>query len=95
MPTHAPAARSPATRAGARVPSQTFSTSGTFTVPNDVGNLQCQVWGEVGNAAAGSDLGLTGGGGGGEYAAENSLFVTPGSTLTITIGPAGPATPPS
>jgi hypothetical protein len=74
------------------VPSQTFSTSGTFTVPNDVGNLQCQVWGEVGNAAAGSDLGLTGGG---EYAAENSLFVTPGSTLTITIGPAGPATPPS
>jgi hypothetical protein len=77
------------------VPSQTFSTSGTFTVPNDVGNLQCQVWGEVGNAAAGSDLGLTGGGGGGEYAAENSLFVTPGSTLTITIGPAAPATPPS
>jgi len=77
------------------VPSQTFSTSGTFTVPNDVGNLQRQAWGEVGNAAAGSDLGLTGGGGGGEYAAENSLFVTPGSTLTITIGPAGPATPPS
>lgn len=59
------------------MPSQTFSTSGTFTVPNDVGNLQCQAWGEIGNAAAGSDLGLTGGGGGGEYAAENSLFVTP------------------
>lgn len=68
------------------MPSQTFTASGTFNVPAGVTQVQCQAWGPGGTGAAGN--GFTsggGGGGGGEFAAENSLSVTSGGTLTITI----------
>lgn len=75
------------------MPSQTFTSSGTWNAPANLsGAPQVQAWGPGGNGAA---HGITagGGGGGGEESAENTLGgVTPGSTtLTITIT-AGAAT---
>ena len=73
--------------------SQTFTASGTFTVPGGITSLEVQAWGEGGTGAGGFNGSATGGGGGGgEYAAEATLSVTGGSTLTITIGTGGTAT---
>ena len=75
------------------MPSQTFTSSGTWTAPSNLapGTVQVYAWGEsgnTGNAVSGSGGHGGGGGGGGAFAGEPALGgITAGSTvLTITIG---------
>jgi hypothetical protein len=72
---------------------QVFSSSGTFTVPNDVYTLIVSMVAAGGggtNVAGGtSNIKIYGGGGGGGYYQEYPLAVTPGDVLTITIGAGG------
>ena len=67
-----------------------FTTSGTWKAPAGVTSIQCECWagGGGGGGTNASDNG-GGGGGGGEYARENTLAVTPGTTYTFTVGAAG------
>lgn len=73
---------------------QIFTTSGTFTVPTGVTQVSAVVVGG-GGGGAGSDgdrnEGNTGGGGGG--LAYGTFTVTPGESLTVTVGAAGAAAP--
>lgn len=77
------------------MPSQSFSSNGTWTAPSNIsGAPQVQASGEGGDGAAGSDGSYSGaGGGGGEFAAENTLGgVSSGTVLTVTIGAGGTGT---
>lgn len=69
---------------------QTFNSTGTFTVPAGVTSVNVQVWG--GGGAGGGNTTTNdggGGGGGGAYSATNGIAVTPGASLTVTVGAAG------
>lgn len=70
--------------------SQLFTTSGTFNVPADVS----LIWVSGVGGGAGGSGGAGGGGGGGAGGASENMFnmprwVTPGDTLTITVGAGG------
>ncbi len=69
---------------------QTFSTSGTFTVPAGVTSIQVEAWGGggAGGGATGNPSG-GGGGAGGGYVKNTSLTVIPGTTYTVTVGTGG------
>jgi hypothetical protein len=56
------------------MPTQTFTTDGTFTVPSGVTSIRVEVWGKGGNGdhPGGGDTG-NGGGGGGYIAADVSV----------------------
>lgn len=79
--------------------SQTFTSSGSFTVPAGVTTLYVSGCGGGGGGGSGatnnggqSSLvggGGGGGGGGGKFTLKQVLTVTPGQTLPITIGAAG------
>jgi len=73
---------------------QVFTSSGTFTVPTGVTQVSAVVVGG-GGGGAGSDgdrnEGNTGGGGGG--LAYGTFTVSPGESLTVTVGAAGAAGP--
>lgn len=63
-----------------------FSSSGSFVVPAGVTTMRRRAWAGGGGGGSGGGAG----GGGGEYAEEpSSSAVTPGGTLTITVGNAG------
>ncbi len=64
----------------------TFTTSGTWTVPTNVFSATFEAWGG-GGAGAGSASNGTGGGGGagGQYAVKNSLTVNPTDNYTVTV----------
>ena len=66
-------------------PNCTVYTSGTntFTVPNGITKIMVEVWGGGGGAAIGTE-----GGGGGGYS-KGILSVTPGATITATVGAGG------
>ncbi|MDI5951247.1 choice-of-anchor D domain-containing protein [Flavobacterium yafengii] len=69
---------------------QTFSTSGTFTVPAGITSIQVEAWG--GGGAGGGATGnpsAGGGGAGGGYVKNTSLTVIPGTTYTVTVGNGG------
>lgn len=68
---------------------QQFTTTGTssFIVPNDVYSISAVVIGGGGGAVYSS--GGASGGGGGDLRYINNLDVTPGETLTITVGTGG------
>lgn len=69
---------------------QTYSTSGTFTVPAGVTTIQVEAWG--GGGAGGGATGNTsagGGGAGGGYVKNTSLSVTPGTNYTVNVGTGG------
>jgi hypothetical protein len=68
---------------------QTFTASGSFVVPAGITSLKVQCWSGGGGGQSGSGAG----GSGGEYAAENALAVTPGETLTVTVGTGGSGGP--
>lgn len=74
---------------------QIFSTNGTFTVPSGISTIYITGGGGGGGGGAGaaSSTGANSGGGGGAGAAINksAFSVTPGATITITIGSAGSA----
>src|ERR1019366_4460991 len=70
---------------------QTFTTSGNFTVPACISSIQVQTWGG-GGAGGGSVAGFTnnsgGGGGGGAYNIA-TIAVTPGNTYPFIVGLGG------
>lgn len=75
---------------------QVFSASGTFVVPLGVTRVRAQVWGGGGGGggAANSASGFAGtGGGAGGYADRRRIDVTPGQSITVTIGAGGLAGP--
>lgn len=59
----------------------TFTSSGTWTVPTGVTEAYVECWGAGGGGTAG-----VGGGGGGAYAAKLVSNLTPGSNISITVG---------
>jgi hypothetical protein len=72
--------------------SQTFTSSGTFTVPAGVTKIDIEAWGGGGGGAGGSSVvneTSGGGGGGGAYVKITSMTVTPGQEYTITVGVGG------
>src|SRR5687768_14131748 len=63
---------------------ETFTTSGTFIVPEDVTSITVELIGAGGNGASNGG----GGGGGGAYV-RGAFSVTPGTSYSIFIGEAG------
>ncbi|HPT09772.1 MAG TPA: choice-of-anchor J domain-containing protein [Bacteroidales bacterium] len=72
------------TYAAASVDSLVFTSSGEFTVPMGVSEVTIEVVG-----AGGNGWGNGGGGGGGGGYAKGSYFVTPQTTLAVTVGTGG------
>jgi hypothetical protein len=77
------------TKADTQSISQTFTTSGTFTVPAGVTSIIVECWGGGGAGGGNADNSLdpagAGGGAGGAYA-RKTLIVTPGTDFTVTVG---------
>jgi len=70
---------------------QTFSSTGTFTVPAGVTAIEVEIW-AGGSGSWASVSGCAGGGGsGGGYARKRISGLTPGATITVTIGAGGAA----
>lgn len=69
---------------------QSFITSGTFTVPADVTRIKVTVTAGGGSGAACASGGFGGGGGAGGTAIE-SIAVTPGTVVAVTVGAGGAA----
>lgn len=65
---------------------QTFNSSGSFTVPAGVTSITVRAWGAGGGG--GNLANATGGGGGGAYA-SSVLTVTPGATYSVSVGTGG------
>ena len=71
--------------------SQTFTTSGSFTVPAGVTSITIQCWGAGGGGSTITSNGARGGGGGGGAYASSVYTVTPGNTYNLTVGTGGAA----
>lgn len=86
------------------MPTQTFTTSGSWVAPTGVTSVQVECWGPGGSGGAflpavpdnpntkenESQPAVFGlGGGGGAYAKTNAASVTPGNTYIISVGPGG------
>jgi hypothetical protein len=69
---------------------QALSSSGTFTVPADVYEIDVELWSGGGGGGGAFNNGYSGGGTGGGYA-RNKFVVTPGQTIDVTIGAGGAA----
>ena len=67
--------------------SQVFTSSGTFTIPSGVTKIKMTIVGGGGNGRGSSDW-ANGGGGGGGAAIKYLTGLTPGNTLTVTVGAA-------
>ncbi|TDE03139.1 LamG-like jellyroll fold domain-containing protein [Flavobacterium hiemivividum] len=72
---------------------QTFTTSGTFTVPPGVTNVQVEAWGGGGGGGgvqgSGNKTQAGGGGAGGSYTKATNVPVTSGTAITIKVGAGG------
>ncbi len=64
---------------------QTFTASGTFTVPAGVTTVSVQCWGAGGGGSNVSNNIVGGGGGGGAYAGS-TVTVVPGNSYNVVIG---------
>ncbi|WP_099709920.1 T9SS sorting signal type C domain-containing protein [Flavobacterium sp. 9] len=81
-----------ATTAAVTVSSSTivFDSSGSYTIPAGVTNIQVECWGAGGGGGGASNNPSAGGGGaGGSYVKNASFTVTPNSTYTINVGTGG------
>lgn len=65
---------------------QTYSTSGTFTVPNGVNSLTVEAWGGGGSGGTSTLNGGGGGGGGGGAYAKKTVPVVPGEQYSYIVG---------
>lgn len=83
------------TGGGSSTVTQTFTNSGTFTVPANVSSITVQCYGPGGNGAgAGNAGGPNGGGGGGGGAyASSILSVTAGNVYMVNVGLGGTQQP--
>jgi hypothetical protein len=70
---------------------QVFSSPGTFTVPTGKTVLEVTVWGAGGGGGAANANSTAGGGGGAGGFAKGYVTVTPGASITVTIGSGGAA----
>ncbi|MEO5778119.1 MAG: LamG-like jellyroll fold domain-containing protein [Flavobacterium sp.] len=68
------------------ITSQTFTSSGTFTVPAGVYQVTVEGWGGGGKGGDGLNVGKVGGGGGGGAFSSKSVAVVPGTTYTVNVG---------
>lgn len=68
---------------------QSFASSGTFTVPAGVKQLEVEVWGGGSGSYASTTTLAAGGGAGGGYARMRIPNVVPSQTIPITIGSGG------
>jgi hypothetical protein len=68
---------------------QTFTTSGTWVVPTGVYKIFVRLWGSGGGGGGAINNGASSAAGNPGGYSEGYFAVTPGSTLTITIGAAG------
>lgn len=66
----------------------TFTSSGTWTVPTGVTSVDIECGGCSGDGGT-KTIGNTGGGGGGGYAKATAYAVTPGDVWTVTVGTHG------
>ncbi|MFV8378401.1 choice-of-anchor D domain-containing protein [Flavobacterium sp. LB3R33] len=65
---------------------QTYSTSGTFTVPAGITSLTVEAWGGGGKGGKKTTGNSAYGGGGGGAYAKKLITVTPGTTYTVSVG---------
>jgi hypothetical protein len=70
---------------------QTFTGSGTFTVPAGVKAVEMEIWGGGSGSWASTTTISAGGGSGGGYARKRVSGLTPGATIAVTIGAGGAA----
>lgn len=69
---------------------QTFTTTGSFTVPAGITSIRVEAWGAGGAGGGATGNPSAGGGGaGGAYVRNNAIAVTPGNTYTVTVGTGG------
>ena len=69
---------------------ETFTTNGTFTVPNNVTEIIVECWGAGGGGGRSTSTNTGRGGGGGGAYARSVLTVTPGDPYNLFIGQGGP-----
>jgi hypothetical protein len=79
----------PALRPGFGSGVQTFVTSGQFTVPAGVTQVEVEVWGAGSGSYASVPQIPSGGGSGGGYARRLVRGLTPGQTIPLTVGAGG------
>ena len=70
---------------------QSFTTSGTFTVPVGVTTVQAEGWSGAGGSGGATQNNAGSGGGAGAYSKKTITGLTPGATITVTIGAGGTA----
>ena len=70
---------------------QTFTSSGTFTVPPGVFQAEVELWGGGSGSFASVSGGPSGGGSGGGYARKRITNLTPGQQISVTVGTGGSA----
>ena len=68
---------------------QTFTASGSFTVPAGVVRLEVEIWGGGSGSYASTSSVASGGGSGGGYARKRIAGVIPGQVVPVTIGVGG------
>lgn len=68
---------------------QTFTTSGSFTVPAGISQVEVEVWGAGSGSFASTSTTASGGGSGGGYARKRVTGLTPGQAIPVTVGLGG------
>lgn len=74
---------------GSSLKSQTFTGSGTFTVPAGITSVWVTMVGGGGSGGSNAQSSGAGGGGGGAYCLKRAVSVTPGAGVAVTIGGGG------
>ena len=68
---------------------QALTTSGTYTVPAGISQVEVEVWGAGAGSFASTSTVASGGGAGGGYARKRVTGLTPGQAIPVTIGLGG------
>jgi hypothetical protein len=74
---------------GSSLKSQTFTGSGTFTVPAGITSVWVTMVGGGGSGGSNASSSGSSGGGGGAYCLKRAVSVTPGAGVAVTIGGGG------
>jgi hypothetical protein len=81
----------PALRPGFGTGSQVFTSSGTFSIPAGVSQVEVEVWGGGSGSFASVAGQASGGGSGGGYARKRITSLIPGQSIVVTVGGGGAA----